>query len=88
MDTETRGPSLRIGIICSTVMTLLYWVWESQAGGNIRVDLVLGYPLLFGLYNYFLQRLGWLSLIPSFAIMALNYCFFVISYTLFDKPVG
>jgi len=27
--------------------TLAYWVWESRAAGNIRVDLLLIYPLLF-----------------------------------------
>ena len=69
-------------------MTLLYWFWESQAGGNIRADLVLGYPLLFGLYIYFLQRLRWLSVVCAFALMVANYCFFAISYTLFDKPLG
>lgn len=69
-------------------MTLLYWAWESQAGGNIRVDLLLAYPLLFGFYIYFLQRLGWLSVVLAFALMAANYCFFVISYSIFNKPLG
>jgi len=85
---QDRGVSLRTGIICSAAITLLYWAWESQAGGNIRVDLVLGYPLLFGLYLYFLQRIGWASLPAALALMLLNYCFFMASYSLFDKPLG
>lgn len=85
---ELRGPSLRLGIICCVVITLLYWAWESQACGNIRIDLLLAYPLLFGLYIYFLQRLSWISLILAFAFMVANYCFFAISYSLFDKPLG
>ncbi|MEM6692797.1 MAG: hypothetical protein AAF664_25440 [Planctomycetota bacterium] len=69
---KPNGPSMKIGIICSSLMKLLYWAWESQAGGNIRVDLVFGYALLFGLYVYFLPRLGWASVALAFALMLAN----------------
>jgi len=83
-----RGPSERTGIVVSAVLTIAYWAWESQAGGNIRVDLPLIYLLLFGSYLYVLQRLGWLSALITLALMFANFCFFVVSYELFDKPLG
>ena len=85
---DKEGPSLRIGIILCVVLTSLYWIWESRAGGNIRVDLLLAYPLLFGLYIYSLQRLGWISLLIASTLMLINYVFFFVSYSLFDKPLG
>ena len=84
----SRGPSVRVGIVLTVALTLTYWTWESQAGGNIRVDLLMAYPLLFGLYLYALQRLGWLSALIAVGLMAINYFFFTISYSLFDKPLG
>ncbi|TWU35834.1 hypothetical protein Q31b_52690 [Novipirellula aureliae] len=83
-----RGPSIPVGIGICAAITVVYWIWESRTGGNIRVDLLLFYPVLFGLYLYSLQRLGWLSAIITLLLMVANYCFFAISYSLFDLPLG
>lgn len=88
LPAELRGPSVRTGVACCVVMTLLYWYWESQTGGNIRVDLLLAYPLMLVLYLFFLQRIGWISLPIAIVMMAVNYAFFTVSYSLFDKPPG
>lgn len=32
---------------CILLPTIIYWWWESQAEGNIRVDLLIIYPVLF-----------------------------------------
>jgi len=70
-------------------MTLGYWAWESYASGNIRVDLLLIYPLLFGGYVYLLwRRLRWWSFAISLALMALNFGFFIKSYSWFQKYPG
>ena len=72
-----------------TVLTLMYWGWESQASGNIRVDLLLIYPFLFFGYVYFLwQRCRWLSILYSLLLMVLNCGFFVMSYSWFHKHPG
>lgn len=78
--------SSHIGVI---IATLAYWGWESQASGNIRVDLLLIYPLLFLVYIFFLwQKYRWLSIVFSFLIMVLNFGFFVMSYSWFHKNLG
>ena len=46
MNAYDDNPSKRY-LILPVIVTLLYWFWESQAEGNIRVDLLLIYPLLF-----------------------------------------
>lgn len=80
---------IRIGYRVAGAHTLLYWIWESQAGGNIRVDLAILYPYLALMYALFLwPRLRWWSLAAAAALMALNWAFFVASYMIFDKPLG
>jgi len=75
-----------IGIIVST---LVYWLWESRTAGNIRLDLLLIYPILFLGYTYWLwARFRWWSVIISFLFMGLNFGFFVVSYSWFDKNPG
>lgn len=68
--------------------TLIYWGWETQARGDIRVDLILIYPLLFLIYNLTLlsslwPRHRWFSifyaLVFSSLIMAANVLVFVLS---------
>lgn len=78
-----RGVSLLVGT------TLAYWVWESRAAGNIRVDLHLIYPFLFSVYVfYFWKRFrGW-SWIFALALMGVNAMFFVNSYAWFGKHPG
>lgn len=69
--------------------TLAYWGWESRASGNIRVDLLVLYPLLIGIYtSAFWSRLRWWSLLASFLLMAVNVAFFVMSYQVFHKHPG
>jgi len=70
-------------------LTLAYWLYESQAGGNIRIDLLLFYPALFASYTVlFWWRLKWLAFIPALVLMTLNFGFFVNSYGWFDKYPG
>jgi len=83
--------SRRHVLAAGTVLALTagYWVWESQAAGNIRVDLILIYPALFAGYIWVLwDSLKWLSILAASILMAGNYGFFVISYDLFNKSVG
>ncbi len=71
------------------VLTLLYWLWESRVGGNIRVDLLIIYPILFSLYlKYFSTQNRAYALAISVVLMAVNFGFFLLSYQIFDKPVG
>jgi hypothetical protein len=71
------------------MVTGAYWLWESQAEGNIRVDLLLIYPLLFAAYVFFLWgRIKWLSVPAAFALMAVNFGFFAMSYEWFGKYPG
>lgn len=76
-------------LIAVIVLTLVYWGWESRAAGNIRVDLLLIYPFLFFAYIYFLwPRFRWLAVVFSFLLMAINFGFFVMSYSWFHKYPG
>ena len=71
------------------VVTLVYWLWESRAEGNIRVDLVFIYPILLVTYIVSLWRVHkFMSVIISVLIMLLNIGFFMVSYDLFDKYAG
>jgi hypothetical protein len=71
------------------VLTLGYWAWESQAAGNIRVDLLALYPILFFAYISLLwPRLRWLALVPALLLMAVNIGFFMMSYSWFHKNPG
>jgi hypothetical protein len=70
-------------------LTLAYWFWESKASGNIRVDLILIYPLLFVGYLILLwRRIRWWALLVTLVLMALNFGFFINSYEWFDKNPG
>lgn len=70
-------------------VTGTYWAWESRAQGNIRVDLLLIYPLLFGVYVFvFWKRFRWASLGLALLLMAVNAAFFVNSAAWFDKRPG
>lgn len=71
------------------IATTLYWVWEARAGGNIRIDLLLIYPLLFISYQMALwPRFKFRSILLSVAIMALNIGFMIASYKVFGKNTG
>ena len=81
-----KGGLSNVGIL---LLTLGYWAWETQAAGNIRVDLLLIYPVLFLTYVLlFWRRLKGLSVIPSLLLMAINYGFFMKSYSWFHKYPG
>ena len=76
-------------VIVLIVLTLLYWLWESQAEGNIRVDLLIIYPILLTLYIFLLWRkFRFYSILMALFLMALNILFFVFSYDVFDKYSG
>jgi len=71
------------------ISTLLYWFWESQAEGNIRIDLLVIYPVLFLIYLVTLWgRFRYLSIPIGFLLMLINIGFFMISYDLFNKNLG
>ena len=86
VDSRLRNRWFNVSIL---VLTLGYWVWESRASGHIRVDLLLIYPVLFYAYILFLwDRLKGISIIASVLLMAVNYGFFVMSYSWFHKYPG
>jgi hypothetical protein len=71
------------------VLTVGYWAWESRAAGNIRVDLLALYPILFFTYIRLLwPQLRWLALLAALLLMAVNAGFFVMSYSWFHKNPG
>ena len=79
----------RRGLLVAAVLTGLYWVWESQAAGNIRVDLLVIYPALLACYLYFLwPRFRFWSLLIAAILMIANFAFFVSSYRIFGKNPG
>lgn len=85
-DTRQRQMTGWIGTL---LFTLAYWFWETQAGGNIRIDLLLLYPILFSLYIIsFREKLKWWSLFAALTLMVLNILFFTLSYSFFDKSSG
>lgn len=88
-----RIPSARLrngfALASAALLTFAYWIWEAQAEGNIRADLVLLYPYLFGAYLMFFWRmLGWKAFFPALGLMAVNVAFFAMSYSWFDKYPG
>ena len=86
IDRRRRQQAFTASIV---LLTLTYWTWESRAGGNIRVDLLLIYPTLFLAYILFLwDRLKWLSIVVSLLLMTINYGFFAMSYLWFHKYPG
>lgn len=72
-----------------SLLTLLYWGWESQAEGNIRVDLLVIYPLLFISYLCVSWKsCRFYSFLIAIVLMLLNIAFFMLSYDLFGKSPG
>ena len=85
----TKGTSSRSGLYVAAVLTALYWAWESRAAGNIRVDLLLIYPVLLVAYLVCLwPKFKYWSILITSALMASNFAFFVNSYWLFHKNRG
>lgn len=83
------NPFSKTIIFISTALTILYWYWESQAEGNIRIDLLLIYPVLFVSYLICLwPRFKFYSLLIALGLMGFNIGFFIISYDLFNKHLG
>jgi hypothetical protein len=84
---HSRKQTLSLAAVVTT--TLVYWAWETQASGNIRVDLLLIYPILFFSYILFLwHRFRWLSIVYSLLLMGLNFGFSMMSYSWFHKNPG
>lgn len=85
-------PNKKLSILNISIVlfsTLGYWVWESQAEGNIRIDLLLIYSILFAVYIWaFWKRYKLYSIIFSVGLMILNIIFFISSYELFGKKLG
>lgn len=79
----------RLAYAGTTLFTLSYWAWETRVPGNIRVDLLLIYPVLFSCYIIaFWSMMKWKALFPALVLMALNCGFVVLSYSLFGKYPG
>jgi hypothetical protein len=71
------------------IPTLLYWYWESRAEGNIRIDLLIIYPILFAIYIAVLWgKFRYYSLFISALLMVINILFFIFSYDFFGKYPG
>ena len=86
---DVKKEALGVGVTVSLVITALYWFWESVAEGNIRVDLLLIYPVLFATYSLCLwPRFRWWVLLIAPLLMLLNCAYMVMSYRLFDKNPG
>jgi hypothetical protein len=86
---SAHGRCHRISALVALALTALYWIWESRAGGNIRVDLLLIYPALLFCYLISLwPRFRYWSIPIAVSLMAVNFVYFVISYRLFDKHPG
>lgn len=76
-------------LFLSAAATLLYWYWESIASGNIRVDLLIIYPVLYTMYTVTLwNKFRWYSLFISAILMGINIVVMIISYSLFGKNPG
>jgi hypothetical protein len=85
-DPRRRNQLCWAGVL---VLTVGYWAWESRAAGNIRVDLLVLYPILFFAYIWLLwPRLRWLGLLAALLLMALNVGFLVMSNAWFHKNPG
>ncbi len=86
---NTQRKISRAAISYVLIPTLLYWVWESQAEGNIRIDLLLLYPLLYMIYSFALwSRFHWYAFLLSMLLMLINLVYATLSYDLFDKYPG
>lgn len=71
------------------IVTGLYWFWESQAEGNIRIDILILYPFMGLIYLWaFWQWLKWKAIFACLTLIAINYGFMMISYDLFNKFPG
>lgn len=76
-------------LVVAGISTALYWFWESRAEGNIRIDLIVIYPVLFSLYmSCFWKRYKFYSILIALSFMAVNTLFLVYSYSLFGKNPG
>ncbi len=81
--------SLSIVLFFVGALTGGYLFWESQASGNIRVDLLFIYPCLLVGYALLLWRhLKWFSLLASVLLMLFNFWFMSHSYQWFHKFPG
>jgi hypothetical protein len=86
---STQPAPSRTAPYVALALTALYWLWESRASGNIRVDLGLIYPTLFTAYVVALWPKARFWSIPiAVGLMLLNIGYFVLSYGLFDKNPG
>lgn len=73
----------------AVLLTSLYWFWESKAEGNIRIDLLLIFPILTVVYIYALWRkFKFWAILIAIALMAINVLYFQLSYSIFDKSFG
>ena len=79
----------RFSYLVAIVFTGAYWFWESKASGNIRVDLLVIYPLLFLSYVVlFWHKIRWWSFLLALLISCINFYFFSQSYSWFGKYPG
>jgi len=88
MNTDCSN-SIKWRVTFAAIVTLLYWYWESKASGNLRVDLLLLYPLLAVFYTIvFWPKFRFYAVGIALLMMIVNVLFFIISYDLFNKNPG
>lgn len=76
-------------LLCILIPTFFYWYWESKAEGNIRIDLMLIYPILFSVYIKALwNKFSYYAILLSILLMVVNIIYSIFSYQLFDKYPG
>ena len=87
MEIKSQLTKHEIGYI--VVPTLAYWAWEIIASGNIRIDLILIYPILFFIYIKALWRTQKVySIFIAIVFMVINIIYSVLSYDMFNKYPG
>jgi hypothetical protein len=78
-----------LGLKIAILLTSAYWFWESKAEGNIRIDLLIIFPILTITYIFALWRkFKFWSVLIALGFMGLNYLYSQYSYSLFDKYPG
>lgn len=87
MEIKTQLTKYEISYIL--VPTFAYWAWEIIASGNIRIDLILIYPILFIIYIKTLWRTKKVySIFIAIAFMIINILYSILSYEIFNKYHG
>jgi hypothetical protein len=84
---KPKNQKLRFFIALS--MSLLYWIWECQVSGNIRVDLLFIYPSLLIIYLGCLwPNFKFKSILMAIFLMLINIAVMILTYKFLNKRLG